>query len=280
MDGGSTDDTAQVIKKNADIVTIFKSEKDYNGTHALNKGILISRGRYIMNMNDDDYMYPDGVRIAVNTMENNPEIDALIFGGEYYRFDPVSGLESLVGYQYLPTSRTLVSDVRNFFYFTTAGFLILRKQTIARVGLFDANIQASDTEYCSRLLLSNVNFKYLNIKLFKHIARPESSQNINAQEGRRDLIRIAIRHKIWDEVMKHQWSEIRNVLGLSQCPYEILNLFFHITIHRLHLILLNQLRKLKPILKRFSLLSFLKYLINYKLKLQTPVEPQWDGSLR
>src|SRR5512136_2252669 len=79
MDGGSTDVTADVISKHSDIITVFESERDRGPAHAYNKAMLRSRGRLIMNINDDDYFYPEGVRKAIDTMDLNPDIDVLTF---------------------------------------------------------------------------------------------------------------------------------------------------------------------------------------------------------
>src|SRR5712692_3457942 len=64
IDGASTDDTAEVIEKHGDIVSVFQSEPDYGEAHGFNKGILLSRGQIIKILSDDDYLYPDAVRFA------------------------------------------------------------------------------------------------------------------------------------------------------------------------------------------------------------------------
>ncbi len=40
MDGGSTDNTAEVVQKHGDIVTLFRSEPDSGEAHGYNKAIL------------------------------------------------------------------------------------------------------------------------------------------------------------------------------------------------------------------------------------------------
>ena len=290
MDGGSIDHTHEIIKKHEDIITIFESERDFNNTHALNKAILKSQGRILVNLNDDDYFYPDGIKNAVTVMEENPDLDALVCGGEYYSKDPISGEMKLGGYQYLPFSEVLVSDVKHVLYHASAGFLFLRRRVISRVGLFDSRMQASDADYMSRLIISKANFKYLNIKMFRAYIRPNSTTMINWQQARSDAIIIAIRHGDWDDIMTHSLTEIGAALKLNDYPLGnwMLDLIWfkhHLSMHKkLDMIFLKSyllgVHLLHIIMRQIN-----KFLIHSKIKPhfheeKLPVEPHWDGSLR
>jgi len=290
IDGGSADTTLDVLKKNSDIVTYFESEKDFGIVHALNKGILKSRGRYLMNLTDDDYFYPDGIHKTINVMDDNPEIDALLCGGEWYRQEIDSEEIKLIGYQYLPEGKILSSDIRNCLITITTGFFILRRDIISRVGLFDASVQASDTEYSSRLIINKVNFKYLNVKMFRHISRPYSSERRNASKTKIELINIALKHRAWDVFLSRlfTFSDIVDYLNynssLTKSQKENMNLFYDTLI-------------IFPLFRRvcnsifFFVLSFLSIFIKMgkkirKMKRFLPEEvteikePHWDGALR
>ena len=47
IDGGSTDGTRELLERRRDVVSDFISEPDRGEAHALNKGILRARGRWI-----------------------------------------------------------------------------------------------------------------------------------------------------------------------------------------------------------------------------------------
>ena len=47
IDGGSTDDSIEVIKKYSDSISYWCSEKDRGISHAFNKGYLKSKGDYL-----------------------------------------------------------------------------------------------------------------------------------------------------------------------------------------------------------------------------------------
>lgn len=289
MDGGSVDHTHEIIKKHEDIITIFESERDFSVTHALNKAILKSTGRILANLNDDDYFSPEGIKKAIDVMEENLDLDALVCGGEYSFQDSINDEIRLGGYQYLPSSDVLVSDVKHILYHVRAGFFFLRRSVISRVGLFDTIMPAADTEYMSRLIIHKTNFKYLNVKMFSACIHANSTSKVNRQQACRDLILIAMRHGEWDEILKHSLVEISAALKLNDYPLSewMLDLiwFKH---HTRRFKKINAMF-LKLYLFGFHLLHIIarqinKFLIHSKIKpnfhgKKVLIEPDWDGSL-
>lgn len=218
IDGGSTDGTAGIIEKHRDIVSFFISEPDCGEAHGFNKGILKSRGRYIKFLTDDDYIYPKAMRDAIIVLENHPELDAILCGGEMYSVDPVTQEKRRQPYQYLPPSLSLADDVKNILCHAVCGIgLVIRRRVIARLGLLDTSFRTVDTDYMSRLIAAGLEFKFLNIKLFQHTRYLHSGGRMDA-DCRRDLARVLLRHKGWADVVKNQRRVVEEVLGLNEVP--------------------------------------------------------------
>lgn len=58
MDGGSTDNTVEIIKKYESKITFWTSEKDRGHAHAVNKGWVMATGEILGWINSDDYYMP------------------------------------------------------------------------------------------------------------------------------------------------------------------------------------------------------------------------------
>lgn len=101
VDGGSTDNSVEIIKKYAGKIAWWCSERDKGQSDAFNKGFAHARGKYLTWLNADDIM-PDGcLAKIVRELERHP--DGEWFTGNLYRFDE-SGrvIECTWGPNYLP----------------------------------------------------------------------------------------------------------------------------------------------------------------------------------
>ena len=80
IDGGSTDGTVEIIKKNSDIVDIFSTEADEGIYDAINKGVARSSGEIIALLHSDDFFDgSDIISTVVREFTNNKGMD-LLFG--------------------------------------------------------------------------------------------------------------------------------------------------------------------------------------------------------
>jgi glycosyltransferase involved in cell wall biosynthesis len=61
IDGGSTDESVAIIKKNKNCISKWVSEKDNGIYNAMNKGIAMATGDYLLFLNSGDHFYKDDV---------------------------------------------------------------------------------------------------------------------------------------------------------------------------------------------------------------------------
>lgn len=79
MDGCSTDNSPDVIRRYEDRIAYWESEKDKGQTDAINKGFARAHGEILAWLNSDDVLYPGAVSGAVEWLTKHPET-GLVYG--------------------------------------------------------------------------------------------------------------------------------------------------------------------------------------------------------
>jgi glycosyltransferase involved in cell wall biosynthesis len=105
IDGGSTDGTTEIIKKYASNISYWVSEKDDGLYDAMNKGLRVAKGDYVIFMNSGDSFVDQHVLANIFTGSNN---NADIYYGETYLVDK-SGM--VLGTRTDLTTRKLPKDL-------------------------------------------------------------------------------------------------------------------------------------------------------------------------
>jgi glycosyltransferase involved in cell wall biosynthesis len=117
IDGGSTDGSAELIKKHAARLAYWVSEPDAGQADAINKGFARAKGKYFAWINADDRMMPNMISSAVTFLEANPEV-GLVYGDADFidaqgrvigRFDArqTDYARMLRGYVHIPQQATV-----------------------------------------------------------------------------------------------------------------------------------------------------------------------------
>jgi glycosyltransferase involved in cell wall biosynthesis len=86
IDGGSTDESVEIIKKYEQHLAYWVSEKDRGQAHALNKGLERATGDLFAFINSDDLYLPGAFRAVVEHFRQNPSCEWLC--GETILFGP------------------------------------------------------------------------------------------------------------------------------------------------------------------------------------------------
>ena len=79
VDGASTDNSVDIIRKYESKLTYWVSEKDNGQADAINKGFARATGEVIAWLNSDDYYLAGAVSAAVKIFEEHPEV-VLVYG--------------------------------------------------------------------------------------------------------------------------------------------------------------------------------------------------------
>ncbi|MEO6328709.1 MAG: glycosyltransferase family 2 protein [Ginsengibacter sp.] len=92
IDGGSTDNTVDIIKKYESHITYWVSEKDKGQTHAINKGFSKCTGDIFNWLNSDDYYEPGALKSVANAFSD--DVVKVVCGKEIGFYD--NGIEEVI----------------------------------------------------------------------------------------------------------------------------------------------------------------------------------------
>jgi glycosyltransferase involved in cell wall biosynthesis len=190
VDGGSRDETTQVLKTFGDRVR-WISEPDKGMADAVNKGFLATQGDIVGWLNSDDIYYPETLQTVLEFFNAHPEID-VVYGGAHHidangRLLEVYPTEPFSWNRLIDTC--IISQPASFF----------RRRTIERFGPLDAALPTSeDYELWIRWAKNGAKFQYLD----KFLA----ATRLHA-EARTIAERVAC-HKANNDILKHHLGSV------------------------------------------------------------------------
>ena len=157
IDGASTDNSVDVIKKYEDKITLWISEPDKGIFNAMNKGVLRATGEYIQFSNSGDwFVNPD---VLSNVFKDDPGED-ILFGNIIKMKDGVHVLDKGIG----------TSDVT--FYHLFLGTInhpatFAKRELFDRFGLFNEKYKyVNDWEWFIRCVgLADTTVRYLDLDI-------------------------------------------------------------------------------------------------------------------
>lgn len=171
IDGNSTDNTVEIIKKHADLISHWVSEPDRGISDAWNKGISICHGNIIGILNAGDTLSTDYVRTVVDNIDLD---EAVISYGDVAKIDDSGKIIKTVTGKFTPHN---LADRIGFLH---PGCFATRK-VYDLVGLFDLKYRlAMDCDWIFRSYRAGVSFKKIDATCMMLEGGMSSNSNLAA----------------------------------------------------------------------------------------------------
>lgn len=197
VDGSTESDESARVIAGCDAVDYYIHEPDRSEANAFNKGFLNARGKYIKLLTDDDVIFPEALEKAINVLEDNLHVDAIICGGTKIR----NGQSRVI---FLPQGTNYGSMESVFRYGASGIGLIFRRKVLAVSGLISVSALAADTHLVTNIVANGGVLKFCRINLYEHTQHPHSFVVAREKELRGD--HAALRAKYLGK-----WSQRRTI---------------------------------------------------------------------
>jgi glycosyltransferase involved in cell wall biosynthesis len=146
IDGGSTDNSLEIIKTHEKDLYFWVSEKDNGQSAAINKGFRIATGEIICWINSDDILMPYALENAADFFDKNP--GCYIFNGYTLRIDKNS---KVLFNHFVPKIHKWFA--KHGVYYTNQPSMFFRRDLLRKIGLLNENFHARmDKEFVIRAL--------------------------------------------------------------------------------------------------------------------------------
>ncbi len=189
LDGGSTDGSVDVIRKYADRITYWRSEKDRGQAAAINEGFARATGAILGWVNSDDMLMPGSLLAVAEAFQRWPAVDMVV--GKSIIIDQEN--------RYVRPVLGLVPSFHSVLLWATGGFTqpatFWRRSTAERLGPLREDCPLTfDCEFYLRLLKSG-RARRLNAYLAAFRLHPESITCTLLE--RRDQESLEMRHRLY-----------------------------------------------------------------------------------
>lgn len=158
VDGGSTDESAEIIRKYSGQIAWWVSEKDKGQSDAFNKGFAHARGRIGCWVNADDILLPGTLRSVLECLDKRPKTE-WITGGMAFCDDKLRVRQLRIGSSLPPLvnpmtlSMTVIGGPSSFFPI----------ERMKRIGGFDLSLRYTmDNDLWMRLFKDGARFTHIN----------------------------------------------------------------------------------------------------------------------
>jgi glycosyltransferase involved in cell wall biosynthesis len=188
MDGGSTDGSVDILRKYAQHLAYWTSEKDGGASDAIAKGFQRATGSILAYLNSDDPYMPGAIHAVVRAFEEQPPCD-VVFGNTYWT-DPKGNI--------LAERRQTPFWAASYLYGGTdmqQPSTFWKREVYVKAGGMDPDfLTAFDTDLFFRFIACEAKFRHLKRFLSCFRIHPESKSSTLIERRTQELDKIRSAH--------------------------------------------------------------------------------------
>ena len=174
IDDGSTDGSSDIISRYEDVSKIICIHQENSGlVHSSNIALKLSRGKYIMRLDADDYLAPQALEVLVSEMERDSET-ALVFP-DYYLIDREGSVTGQIHRHNFQTDVDLLDQPAH------GACTLIRKSILISVGGYDQSFSIQDGYDLWLNIIDKYPIRNVNLPLFFY-RQHDNSITSNAKE--------------------------------------------------------------------------------------------------
>jgi len=218
IDGGSDDNSVEIIKKYEPWLAYWISEPDKGQSNAINKGWEQATGEILAWLNSDDTYEPGGINRAVESLLVHPEI-----GMVYGACNKIDDCGNVIGQ--CPTMPFNLEALVCNEWFISQPAVFVRQEVIDRVGKVNEDLHlVMDWELWLRIALAGFNIQYLqqtiaNFRIWG-ATKTQSQSERSGQEKLKVLDTLfskAALPQAFRAVQKKAYSNVHRFIGANYC---------------------------------------------------------------
>jgi len=222
IDGGSTDNSVEIIKKYEQYLTYWESQPDKGQSHAINKGFARSTGEIMAWLNSDDLYLPETLQKVALLFSNRSDIDLITWGWvAYYQESGNFTVARAAGGGIYPTMSVMLS--RHAYLPQHSTFW--RRRAWQTVGPLKEHLhQAMDHDFFLRCCAHNLRFK-LTSEILAVFRQHSDQKTHNRKKYKAESARVLQEYK--------QLPHWQNFIGKTKLHIAktLINLARHRNIH-------------------------------------------------
>lgn len=200
VDNGSDDESCRLIKENYPEVRIVKLDKNYGFAKAVNEGIKIAKGEYVILLNNDTEVDGKWLLELINCIEKDEKIfscsSKMINYNHRAKVDDAGDNYTILGWTRKRGMDKSVNkyNIDCFVFSSCAGAAIYRKKVFDEIGYFDENFFAymEDVDVSYRAKINGYKNVYCSKAIVYHIGSATSGSKYNSFK-----VRLATRNNIY-----------------------------------------------------------------------------------